>query len=147
LFDTLLALLDQPHDICDLPKPIRHASSHCRGNPKRLVDADEVVEHEVKGNRRDVVFELLAESVRQPGESAHVHPHREVLSLYEAGGDVLAFRVAGHGLALAGDANCWTVAFLRLRRLAVNFYQLRKINIIAKGVFNGGEVGGQAISR
>jgi len=29
-----------------------------------------------------VVFDFLAESVRQAGKAAHVHPHREILALH-----------------------------------------------------------------
>ena len=46
------------------------------------MDANEVVIGEVQGKRSVVVLPLLAESIGQPGESANLHPHGEVLSLY-----------------------------------------------------------------
>jgi hypothetical protein len=41
----------------------------------------EVVIHEVQRHVVRVHFDLLAEAVCQPREAAHVHPHREVLTL------------------------------------------------------------------
>jgi hypothetical protein len=35
-----------------------------------------------------VVLDLLAESIGQPSEPPHAHPHREVLALHEARGDM-----------------------------------------------------------
>jgi hypothetical protein len=43
------------------------------------VNPHEVVVHEVQGDRVRVHLDLLAERIRQPGEAAHVHPHRQVL--------------------------------------------------------------------
>ena len=48
-----------------------------------------VVVHEVERNRVRVHLDLLAEPVGQPSEAAHVHPHRQVLTLDVAGRDVL----------------------------------------------------------
>lgn len=44
------------------------------------MDADEVVEREVKREGVDVVLQLLAEPVRQAREPAHGHTHRQVLT-------------------------------------------------------------------
>jgi hypothetical protein len=46
------------------------------------VQPDEIVIHHVERDRISVVFDLLGESVGQPSEAAHVHPHREILALY-----------------------------------------------------------------
>ena len=43
---------------------IRNARFHGRGNAERSVKPAEVVGSEVERNRRTVVFELLAESIR-----------------------------------------------------------------------------------
>lgn len=45
------------------------------------MNADEVVVHVVKSESVDMIVELLRERVGQPGESAHVHAHRQVLPL------------------------------------------------------------------
>jgi hypothetical protein len=39
------------------------------------MNADEVVMHEVDGQRVRVVLSLLAERIGQPGKAAHPHPH------------------------------------------------------------------------
>jgi hypothetical protein len=39
------------------------------------MDAAKVVVHEVQRNHVPVVLKLLAESIRQPRESAHSHSH------------------------------------------------------------------------
>src|SRR4051812_28715718 len=68
-----LQVIDQPDDIFHRPQPIRHASGHRGSDAKRLMDADEVVEHEVERQRVVVVFELLRERVGEPGEAAKDH--------------------------------------------------------------------------
>ena len=45
------------------------------------MDAAKVVVREVQGGRRFQVFQLLTESVGQPGQSPHAHPHGEILPL------------------------------------------------------------------
>jgi hypothetical protein len=97
-------IFQQPNDIADFPETIRNASGHRRRDFERLVDAEEIVVHKVKRDRRDVVHDLFAKAVRQPGEPAHPHSHREVLALNVAGTDVLAIRVAGDRAPLCADA-------------------------------------------
>ena len=57
------------HDLPDIPNVIGHASGHRRSDPKRLVDAREVVVHKVEGDRGDVVLDLLREGVRPSVDS------------------------------------------------------------------------------
>jgi hypothetical protein len=49
----------------------------------------------VERNHVRVVFELLAERIRQPSEPPHAHPHREVRPLSIGRADVLRIGVAG----------------------------------------------------
>ena len=49
----------------------------------------EVVEHVMQGNGVAVIVHFLAESVCEPSEAAHVHPHREILPLDKASADML----------------------------------------------------------
>src|SRR5436190_2003008 len=60
------------------PNVVGKPSRHRRGDPERLMDTDEVVMDEVNRHGQPVVLELLGEGVRQAGEPAHGHPHREV---------------------------------------------------------------------
>jgi hypothetical protein len=41
----------------------------------------EIVVREVQASRRPKVLPLLAEAVRKARQTAHLHPHREVLAL------------------------------------------------------------------
>ena len=75
----------------------------------------EVVIREVQ---RDVVsmhLDLLAESVRESGEAAHMHPHREVLSLDVARRDVLPVRAASDRRSLNAGDLAGVCGALRLR--------------------------------
>ena len=70
-------LFQRPHMIC-------HTCRHCGGHTQRLVNAAEVVVHEVQTDCMHVVLDFLAEAIGQPSESPHVHAHRQVLALHEA---------------------------------------------------------------
>src|SRR5271154_2420364 len=61
---------------------IAQASGHRRRNPQRLVDSGEVVIDRMNRNHRRVIFKLLTKAVRQARESAHPHPHRQVVPLH-----------------------------------------------------------------
>ena len=66
-----------------------------------------VVVHEVQRNLVRVIFKLLAESICEPRESPHPHPHRKILALYVAGRDVLRVGIAAstpvrHPMQVAG---------------------------------------------
>lgn len=56
---TLIPGIDQRYDIFHVPKLVRNACCHCGANFQRLMDASEVVEHEVERQRVAVVFQLL----------------------------------------------------------------------------------------
>src|ERR1022692_1177192 len=53
------------------------------------MDAAKVVVHMKQIQHSDVIFELLAESIRQPCEPPHIHPHVEILSLNVGRADML----------------------------------------------------------
>jgi hypothetical protein len=67
----------------------------------------------VDRQRGDVVFDLFAEGVRQPSESAHRHSHREVLALDIARADMLRIGVSDADLFLGCQARRWAVPALR----------------------------------
>lgn len=74
------------------------------GDPQALMDAAEIVVHVVNGKRGDVIFYPLGKRVRQPGVSAHLHSHSEILPLDKTGADVLRVRFPDPNLALTADA-------------------------------------------
>ena len=63
------------------PHMIRQARLHGWRDARRLVNLRPIVEHRVQRHRVDAVLEFLREGVRQPRDTAHVYPHREVLPL------------------------------------------------------------------
>jgi hypothetical protein len=72
----------------DFPDVIGNACFHCRRDAKRFMHAAKVIVHEVQSDHVSVVFQLLAESVREP-----VDWSRKDLSQYagiarQNGGDV-----------------------------------------------------------
>jgi hypothetical protein len=72
----------------------------------------EVVPSKVQRDGCLQVFQLLAERIRKPRESAHLHPHREVLAFDVAGADVCGIgpSVADFGYNLRDWA--WGVFFI-----------------------------------
>lgn len=68
------------------------------------MNAAEIVVHVVDRQRRNMVLDLLRESIGQPCVSAHVHTHCEVLTLHVRRTDVLGVRVADLGPLLAANA-------------------------------------------
>jgi len=92
---------------------------------KRLVNPARIVVPGVKGNRPAVVVQLFGESIGQPGESAHPHPHGQILSLCETGRDVLAFGVPDDTDSPAPNALRWTAAIhFSLRVIAIQLDHL-----------------------
>ena len=49
------------------------------------MNAAEVVRHEAQRDRRLKVLNFFAESIDEPGEPPHAHPHRHVIPLRDAG--------------------------------------------------------------
>jgi hypothetical protein len=59
--------------------------------------------HEMQGYGVAVVFDLLGKAIRQAGETAHPHPHCEILALYETGRNVLRVRLSAEYASPAPD--------------------------------------------
>jgi len=68
------------------------------------MDFAEIVVGEVQRNCMRVVFDFLRKSIRQSRESAHVHSHREVLSLNITRGDQRGIRIAANSVQFDADA-------------------------------------------
>lgn len=100
------------------------------------MDLREIVIHEVKRDRRDVVLNLLREPIGEPREPAHVHTHRQVLALYEARADFLLIRGAADDVLFSADAFSRAVLPGLVERGPVNLYQYGVINLPTKGAVN-----------
>ena len=75
--------------------------------------AGEVVAHEMQRDGVHVVLKLLGEPIREAGEAAHGHSHREVLPLHVARADVGGVRCPDNHALFRADAHRWTIAPLR----------------------------------
>src|SRR2546428_8034773 len=101
--------------------------------------------HEVERDGGLVVVHLLRESVRQPGEAPHAHPHRQILALYERRGDIRGVWVAGDALLKLARADGGAVATLGGRVLAsvalVGLDEHRVVDRVAEGPLYGFQIG------
>ena len=89
-------------------------------------------------HRVGVVLNLLAESVGEPGEPAHVHPHGEVLTLDVGRRDVRHVGLAFDADLLRPGALGRAVAALRVvGRGAVDLHELGEVHVTAEGAFHG----------
>ena len=93
------------------------------------MNAGEVVEHEIERQRVNVVLQLLAERIGQPGEAPHGHAHGEVLALDIGRADMRNIRVAFDAMLAGTDALCGAVAARCSDRRAIELHKLRKVHI------------------
>jgi hypothetical protein len=71
---SLIPSVDQRDNIFHAPKLVGDAGGHRGRDFQRLMDAAEIVEHEIKRKRVTVVFQLFCEGVCEPGKPAHSRP-------------------------------------------------------------------------
>ena len=103
---------------------------------------------EVQGDGRRVVLDLLAEGIGQAGEPAHSHPHREVLALDVAGGDVLGIGTPKDHAALDPDALRRRIPALILAWVwAVELLKLGVVDVALKRPVDGDQVGVEPVCR
>ena len=110
----------------------------------------EVVIHEVQRDGMRVHFDLLGEGIGQPGKSAHVHPHREVLPLDVAGRDVPFVRVACDRGRLDARNLRWRVAVGRatcVDEAPVVLFEHGVVHVDTEGVVHGIQVDFQLVGR
>ena len=133
----LFLLLKHRHHIGDRPHAIGQTGSHGGSDAQRLVNAAEVVEEIVKVNRRDVVCQLLAESIREALKATIGHADREVHALAVAGVDVGCVRVSRDGVLDGSAALRRAVALLTLDNCGVLLHKLRVIHIGTENILDG----------
>lgn len=137
LSSSRLSGFNKGDNVTDLPKLVGHARGHGWAHPQLRMEPQEIIIHEVQRHGVGVVLDLLRERICEPGEPAHVHPHREVLPLYVGRGDVRVVWPALDGGLTDAAAFGRAVAALRAARWgAVELYQLRVIDIGTKGALD-----------
>jgi len=125
---------------------IANACFHRGSDAQRLVNAAEIVVHEVERERVLVVFHFLRERIRQPRESPHGHSHRKVLPLDVTCGNVSAVWPPGNNRGNCADAFCRAVASFFVARVAsVEFDQHRVINLSAEREIDSREIDAVAV--
>src|SRR5947209_1935222 len=101
------------------------------------MDAAEIVVHEPKRDSSGMVLDLLRKGVSQARETANTHSHGQVLPLYERRAHMLRVGIPAHYFYVTANAGCRRVAPVVVNRSAVNFLQLRVINIRPERSFYG----------
>jgi hypothetical protein len=69
---------------------------HGGRDAKTFVDAAKIVVGEMQAERSPQIFPLARKTISQPGESADLHPHGEVLALDNGRADALRIRLAAN---------------------------------------------------
>ena len=71
-FDFLLWLIpiNELEHIGHIPQGVGETYSHCRGHADGLMQASEVVPHEIDRERMTMIFQLLGKGIGQPGKSS-----------------------------------------------------------------------------
>src|ERR1039458_4000455 len=82
------------YQFCQLPHMVCQGRFHRGRNAQRLVNPAEVVVGEVQTVCRPEVLPLLAESVRQPRQAAHLHSDGEILTLHMGRANLVGIGVA-----------------------------------------------------
>jgi hypothetical protein len=88
------------------------ASFHRRRAADSLIDAREVVMHEVQGDHMAMIRELLRVPIGQSGKPSHAHPHRKILALNSTRRDMSRIGIPADGIAARTHTLSWTVARL-----------------------------------
>ena len=102
--------IQESRDLFNPPKMIRHTCRHCRRNPERLMNPNEVIIHVMKRKMKSVILNFLTKGIRQPGKPPHPHSHRSIIAFNIAGGNRLKIRFPGDRRCLAPGTARWTVA-------------------------------------
>lgn len=76
-----LLVLQQCDKLGQLPHMVSESSGHCGGDAEGLVDAAEIVVDKMHGASEAVILQFFRECISQASEPAHLHPHRQVVSL------------------------------------------------------------------
>src|ERR1017187_2844464 len=116
------------------PRTLADPRFHRGSNTQGLMDADEVVVHMEQRQHSDMVFELLTEGIRQPGEPPHVHPHVEILSLNVGRADVLRVWRTDDRLSLGAKTLRRAVTGCSFGIVAINLNQLGEVDILSESI-------------
>src|ERR1035437_4540480 len=110
------------HHVGQCTKLCRNASGHCRRNLQRLMNAHEIVVHEVNRHHMSVVFCLLLESIGEPRHAPVAHPDRKIAALYKRRADMLGIGIAFDAVLVRASADGWAVTALTFRGCTVNLH-------------------------
>jgi hypothetical protein len=99
------------------------------------MNATEIVKRKVQSNGGLEVVQLLAEGIREPRQSAKLHPHGEILAFYVAGRNIACARMTDPHPGYNLRDSWWGIPpFVMLAIVAEQFNQLGKVNVQPKSV-------------
>jgi hypothetical protein len=129
------------------PNMISDTSFHGRGYPQGLMDAAKIVMHGIEGDCMAQVIDFLAKTVCQASESAHRHPHGEILAFDLTGRNVLTFGVPRNRGGHRPEANGWAVTTFRFRGGTIYLSQRGVINIRSESTLDSIKVDPVSIAK
>src|SRR5690348_8905190 len=110
------------------PSMTCNSSFHRGRDTKGRMNTAEIVVSKMQSNSGFQVRQLFAERIRQSGETAHLHSHREVLPFDKGRADVLRVRIANSHLGYDLDDFWWGVPRIRAIVLPVVTEQLHELS-------------------
>jgi len=110
------------------------------------MNLDEILVHVLKGDRRDMIFELLAEGVCKASEAPHLNPHSAPLAFDVAGRYVPCIRIANPGFSCSQCKRRGCIASV-FDIAAVNLDQHWVVDIFAEAVRCGSQVCLESVGR
>lgn len=114
--------LQKIDDLGQLPNVIGQARSHRGRHADRGVNPREIVVDKMHRAREAVILQFLRKAICEPRESAHLHPHREIVPLAVAGANGVGIWVAEHNITPRAQADARAV-FSLAQILAVELHQ------------------------
>ena len=122
----------------NLPDMVANPSFHSGGHSQGLMYAAEIVPSEIQSQHRIELLPIFRESIGQASKSAHVHSHREVLTLDMRSADLAHVGMSEHWNLLAADTLGRRVPGFTLEISGVQFHQLREVNPLRPEAKNNG---------
>src|SRR5215467_4872117 len=121
----------------DRPCVICNVGLHCRSDAKGAMNATKVVPSEIQGQSRFQVSPFLREGVGESRQSANLHPHGQVLTLYMRCANPFRIGLSPNWFRRGLYHFCWRIAVLVFTGRSIDFYKLCEIDPCSKTSVDG----------
>ncbi len=138
---------DEPDDPSNVPDRVGDPRLYRWRDAQRLVNPAEVVPDEIERQHRNVALDALREHVGEPRETAHQHPHREVVPLDLGPAHVPRIGPAVDRVRDRAKTFRGAVSALVLRIRTVDFHELAVIHVCAELILDRILIRSQPIGR